>query len=88
MKTLSPALQSHLDDGTTILSGCWPISLNEAVHLSRYLCLRKLMSFSGRLAKGATSSSTASPSSLLAEVRFPKCGPIEAGSRLGRPRLH
>lgn len=26
MKTLSPALQAHLDDGTTTLSWCWRIS--------------------------------------------------------------
>ena len=33
MKTLSPALQAHLDDGTTTLSWCWRISRNDGVAL-------------------------------------------------------
>jgi uncharacterized phage protein (TIGR02218 family) len=33
MKTLSPALQSHLDDGTTTLSWCWRISRADGVAL-------------------------------------------------------
>ena len=31
MKTLSPALQSHLDEGTTTLAWCWRISRADAV---------------------------------------------------------
>ena len=33
MKSLSPALQSHLDDGTTTLSWCWRISRSDGVAL-------------------------------------------------------
>ena len=33
MKSLSPALQAHLDDGTTSLSWCWRISRADAVTL-------------------------------------------------------
>lgn len=33
MKTLSPALQAHLDDGTTTLSWCWRISRSDGVAL-------------------------------------------------------
>jgi hypothetical protein len=33
MKTLSPALQAHLDDGTTTLSWCWRISRADGVAL-------------------------------------------------------
>lgn len=33
MKNLSPALQSHLDDGTTTLSWCWRISRSDGVAL-------------------------------------------------------
>ena len=33
MKTLSPALQSHLDEGTTTLSWCWRISRADGVTL-------------------------------------------------------
>ena len=33
MKNLSPALQSHLDDGTTTLSWCWRISRTDGVAL-------------------------------------------------------
>lgn len=33
MKTLSPALQSHLDDGTTTLSWCWRISRSDGMAL-------------------------------------------------------
>ena len=33
MKTLSPALQAHLDDGTTTLSSCWRISRADGVTL-------------------------------------------------------
>ena len=33
MKTLSPALQSHLDDGTTTLSWCWRISRSDGLAL-------------------------------------------------------
>lgn len=33
MKTLSPALQSHLDDGTTTLSWCWRISRADGLAL-------------------------------------------------------
>jgi len=33
MKTLSPALQSHLDDGITTLSWCWRISRSDGVAL-------------------------------------------------------
>ena len=33
MKTLSPALQAHLDDGTTTLSSCWRISRADGVML-------------------------------------------------------
>lgn len=33
MKTLSPALQTHLDDGTTTLSWCWRISRADGVAL-------------------------------------------------------
>jgi uncharacterized phage protein (TIGR02218 family) len=33
MKTLSPALQAHLDDGTTTLSWCWRISQSDGVAL-------------------------------------------------------
>ena len=33
MKTLSPALQDHLDDGTTTLSWCWRISRSDGVAL-------------------------------------------------------
>ena len=33
MKRLSPALQSHLDDGTTTLSWCWRISRSDGVAL-------------------------------------------------------
>jgi uncharacterized phage protein (TIGR02218 family) len=33
MKTLSPALQSHLDDGTTTLSWCWRIARSDGVAL-------------------------------------------------------
>ncbi len=33
MKSLSPALQSHLDDGTTTLSWCWRISRADGVTL-------------------------------------------------------
>lgn len=33
MKSLSPALQAHLDDGTTTLSWCWRISRSDGVAL-------------------------------------------------------
>lgn len=33
MKTLSPALQAHLDDGTTTLSWCWRITRSDSVAL-------------------------------------------------------
>ena len=33
MKTLSPALQSHLDDGTTTLAWCWRITRSDGVAL-------------------------------------------------------
>ncbi|WP_323718214.1 DUF2163 domain-containing protein [Paracoccus aminovorans] len=33
MKSLSPALQTHLDDGTTTLSWCWRISRSDGVAL-------------------------------------------------------
>ncbi len=33
MKTLSPALQAHLDDGTTTLSWCWRISRSDGMAL-------------------------------------------------------
>ena len=33
MKTLSPSLQAHLDDGTTTLSWCWRISRSDGVAL-------------------------------------------------------
>ena len=33
MKSLSPALQAHLDDGTTTLSWCWRISRTDGVTL-------------------------------------------------------
>ena len=33
MKTLAPALQAHLDDGTTTLSWCWRISRADGVTL-------------------------------------------------------
>ena len=33
MKTLSPALQAHLDDGTTTLSWCWRMSRADGVTL-------------------------------------------------------
>jgi uncharacterized phage protein (TIGR02218 family) len=33
MKTLSPALQAHLDDGTTTLSWCWRISRSDGAAL-------------------------------------------------------
>ncbi|MBW6496324.1 MAG: DUF2163 domain-containing protein [Burkholderiaceae bacterium] len=33
MKTLSPDLQAHLDDGTTTLAWCWRISRNDGVAL-------------------------------------------------------
>ena len=33
MKTLSPALQAHLDDGTTTLSWCWRVSRSDGVAL-------------------------------------------------------
>ena len=33
MKTLSPALQAHLNDGTTTLSWCWRISRADGVTL-------------------------------------------------------
>lgn len=34
MKTLSPTLQAHLDDGTTTLSWCWWISRTDGVTLA------------------------------------------------------
>ena len=33
MKNLSPAMQAHLDDGTTTLSWCWRISRADGVSL-------------------------------------------------------
>ena len=33
MKSLTPALQAHLDDGTTTLSWCWRISRSDGVAL-------------------------------------------------------
>ncbi|MBW6496728.1 MAG: DUF2163 domain-containing protein [Burkholderiaceae bacterium] len=33
MKTLSPELQAHLDEGTTTLALCWRISRNDGVAL-------------------------------------------------------
>ena len=46
MKTLSPALQAHLDDGTTTLSWCWRISRADGVALG-FTDHDRVLSFDG-----------------------------------------
>ncbi|WP_323035002.1 DUF2163 domain-containing protein [Pararhodobacter sp.] len=46
MKSLSPALQAHLDDGTTTLSWCWRISRADGVALG-FTDLDRALSFDG-----------------------------------------